>query len=230
MGLLDIFYPKQCLGCKKYGKYICRDCIRSLPQVKQRCIVCQRPAIDGYTHPTCRGKYTIDRAIALYPYRSVVGKAIRSLKYKFATEIAKELCEIIISHSPISLTTQIPPNSVLVPIPMHWRRKNWRGFNQTEVIGESLSQSLGLSWKPNLLIRTTQPKAQEGLKREDRISNVSNVFSLSPNPIHKSSILNPKSVYILFDDVLTTGSTLSEAGKVLKKAGAKKVWAVTIAR
>jgi competence protein ComFC len=231
--LLDLLFPKQCLGCKKYGRYLCENCL-AVPQVKQRCIVCQKPAVDGYTHPYCKGKYTIDRAIALYPYKSVVGKAIRSLKYKFATDIAKELSEIIISHSPISLTTQIPPNSLLVPIPMHWKRKNWRGFNQTEVIGEQVSNKLGLGYQPNILQRIKQPKAQEGLKKEERLSNVSNVFSLNLKSSILSeacnSVVNPKSIYILFDDVLTTGSTLSEAGKVLKKAGAQKVWAITIAR
>jgi competence protein ComFC len=230
--LLDLLFPKTCLGCGRYGKYICKECISDL-EVKQRCIVCQRPAIDGYTHPYCKGKYTIDRAIALYPYRSVVGKAIRSLKYKFATDIAKELVEysvqaihnknIIFCHSGRDPESASVP--ILTPIPMHWKRKNWRGFNQTEVLGEQISKKLGLKYEPHVLHRIKQPKAQEGLKKEERQSNVSNVFSLN-----SQAKLLTTNCYILFDDVLTTGSTLSEAGKVLKKAGAKKVWAVTIAR
>lgn len=231
MSLLELLFPKQCLGCRKYGSYICAQCISKL-EVKQRCIVCQKPAIDGWTHERCKGKYTIDRTIALFPYRSVAGNAIKSLKYKFATQIAKELVEYSVceikSNKVLSRHSGHDPESasvpILIPIPMHWKRQNWRGFNQTHILGESLSQSLSLKWEPNLLVRTKQPKAQEGLKREDRIKNVSDVF------IFKSSFLNPKSPYILFDDVLTTGSTLSEAGKVLKKAGGREVWALTIAR
>jgi competence protein ComFC len=225
--LLDLLFPRQCLNCKKVGSYICSTCISSLPQVKQRCVVCQKPAVDGYTHPYCKGKYTIDRAIALYPYKSVIGKAIRSLKYKFASDVSKELAEYSIMSIQKHHLELISP-FVLIPIPMHWKRKNWRGFNQTEVLGEQLSKKLGLRYKSDILIRTSQFKPQEGLKKEERQSNISHVFSLSP--IRKSYFLNPNSIYILFDDVLTTGSTLSEAGKVLKKAGAKKVWALTIAR
>ncbi len=195
--------------------------------MRERCIVCEKSAIDGFTHPGCAKKYSIDRVISIWPYEGVMRKAILSLKYKFATEIAKELAEHSVRVVK-QLNPQIPSNAVLVPIPMHWLRENWRGFNQTEEIGKLISENLGLQHESNILIQRKRKQTQAGLKAKERSINIQDVFSL--NPIHKSSILNPNSIFILFDDVYTTGATLKEAGKVLKRAGAKKVWALTIAR
>lgn len=231
MQLLDLLFPKQCLGCKKQGSYLCLNCISSLPIVKQRCIVCEKQAIDGFTHPKCARKYSIDRMVSIWPYEGVMRKAILSLKYKFATEIAKELADHITRTQQISQTSLISliiPNSLLIPIPMHWLRENWRGFNQTEEIGKLISEGLGLRYEQNLLFQTKRKQTQAGLKADARFKNIAGVFSL--NPVHKSSISNPNAIFILFDDVYTTGATLKEAGKVLKRAGAKTVWALTIAR
>jgi competence protein ComFC len=229
--LLDLLFPKQCLGCGKCGQYLCERCIA--PQLtKQKCIVCEKWAIDGFTHPRCIGKYTIDRTISIWDYNGTVRKAIISLKYKFAKEIAGELVTHIIKAIDV-MNLQISSNSIILPIPMHWKRKNWRGFNQVEEIGKSLSQSISeacrfeVSYEPNLLVRIQQNKPQAGLKRTERATNISGVFSVSPN---YSPLAISDKLCILFDDVYTTGATLKEAGKVLKQNGAKRVWALTIAR
>jgi competence protein ComFC len=244
MGFLDLLFPKQCFGCKKYGAYLCERCVpdhivnknsqHATHIVKQKCIVCEKWAIDGFTHPRCEGKYNVDRIVSLWDYNGAIRRAIISLKYKFASEIAKELAEHSVGalrrqnlfrHPEfISGSASVP---VLIPIPMHWKRKNWRGFNQVEEIGKRLSQSLNLQWEPNLLVRTKQTRVQAGLKAEARSKNVQGVFSINSN--YEQRTTNNK-LFILFDDVYTTGATLKEAGRVLKKAGTKKVWALTIAR
>jgi competence protein ComFC len=226
MGVLDLLFPKQCFNCKKYGSYLCKNCVPP-PIIKQKCIVCEKWAIDGFTHPRCEGPYTIDRILSIWDYTGAIRRAIISLKYKFAAEIAKELAGHCARALNLNPQGEALRSFSLVPIPMHWQRENWRGFNQVEEIGKSLSQSLGLGWEQNMLLRTQRRKPQVALNQEQRARNIKDAFSLNSN--YERQTMNKENI-LLFDDVYTTGATLKEAGKVLKKAGVKKVWAVTIAR
>ena len=223
MNILDLIFPKSCLDCKKDGQYICKSCIGKVRYKKQICIVCERASIDGVTHIKCKKKLGLDGYISLWRYEGVVRKAIIGLKYKFASEIAKELS----MYTSNRLTTGeyfLPENTLLVPIPLYWYRGNWRGFNQTVEIGKLLAERMGWDFVPDLLLRKKLRKPQAELKEDDRKKNIRGVFSLNSN----YQLLSTS--YILFDDVSTTGSTLKEAGKILKRNGAIKVWGLTIAK
>jgi ComF family protein len=142
------------------------------------------------------------------------------LKYKFALEIAKELTE----HAAKRIAEEklfFPKNSILVPIPLYWHRKNWRGFNQSEEIGKLIAEKIGWSFDKDLLIRKASKKPQAGLKREKRVTNIKGVFSLIKIP-------NKDTPIILFDDVWTTGSTVKEATRILKEKGVKRVNCLTL--
>ena len=149
-------------------------------------------------------------------------KAIISLKYKFATDIADELVDLCVRKLN---SNHCFLNSILVPIPLHKHRKNWRGFNQTEVLGEKLARIMGWEFIPDLLIRTKNTQPQVGLKGLARRSNLSNVFVVNTNHL----ISNHCSL-VVFDDVYTTGSTILEAKKVLSEAGFKNIKSLTIAK
>ena len=153
---------------------------------------------------------------SIWRYQGVVRKAIIALKYKFATEIADEL---------VSYINLPPSHNCLVPIPSHWYRQNIRGFNQAELLGEKLAVKMGWKFLPNLLVKTHPTPPQVGLKGTPRRQNLRGVFAVSPN-----ILVSQYPSIILFDDVLTTGSTRKEASKVLKEAGVKKLWCLTIAR
>lgn len=115
---------------------------------------------------------------------------------------------------------------ILAPVPLHWYRKNWRGFNQTELLGEKIARKLKMKFSPDLLIRTRQTRPQTKLKEKERKVNVCGAFSVNKNS--KFKIRNSK--ILLFDDVWTTGATMQECAEVLKRAGAKKVFGLTLAR
>ena len=227
MSFFDILFPKKCLECGRPGSYICASCIGKLLTLKQICIECGRPAIDGMTHVSCRRALGLDGLIFIWPYGGVIRKAILTLKYKYAKEIAEELA----GYSVFFLQKRkvvLPPKSNLIPIPLYWYRKNWRGFNQTEEIGKLISQGMGWGFEPELLIRKRLKTPQAKLKREERSKNIRGVFTLNPEYKLTNQLINQS--YIIFDDVLTTGSTLKEACKVLKRKGVKRVWGLTIAR
>jgi len=223
MGLVDLLFPKQCLNCKLQGGYVCIDCLNKLPQLRQVCPECGKPSVDGMTHIGCARPWGLDGLIFLWPYGGVIRKSILGLKYGYAAEIAKELAE----HSVFYLRKKrvaLPLESTLVPIPLYWLRENWRGFNQADVIGKLMVGRMKWDFQPDLLVRKRLKKPQTDLKKDERAENIRGVFALNPN--YKLLATN----YILFDDVFTTGATMKEAAKVLKRNGAKKVWGLTIAR
>jgi ComF family protein len=160
--------------------------------------------------------------LSIFRYEGVIRKAIIALKYKYSTEIAKELADICVRNLQLMKSTH---NCLLVPIPLHWHRENFRGFNQSAEVGKLVASKMGWKFIPDLLIKKKPTASQVELSVEKRRQNLEGVFSLNSNykPRSFSNIL-------IFDDVFTTGSTLKEAAKVLKKAGVKKACGLTIAR
>lgn len=233
MSILDLFFPKICAGCGKVGSYLCLNCSKNILQTDLVCPNCERPAIGGKTHPLCRRKYGLDGLWSLGIYKDPLRKIIQKLKYRFVQEEAEVLVDLMLNYwakySP-QLLIEIKKDQgvgwVIVPVPLHPKRQKWRGFNQAEAIGQILSKKIGLDCC-NYLKRVRFTKPQVGLKSYERRKNIKNAFVLtnhfSLSTLHSMSIL-------LIDDVWTTGATLKECCFVLKRAGAKKVWAITIAR
>lgn len=178
----------------------------------KKCLECGTPG--KYICEECVKKVPAGGPNSIWKYQGVVRKAIIALKYKFATEIVDEL---------ISYINLPPSHQTLVPIPSHWYKQNLRGFNQTELLGEKLATKMGWKFIPDLLIKKKFTSPQVGLKSNIRKNNLTGAFTLNP----KYKIQDN---YLLFDDVLTTGSTLKEARNVLISDGAKEVSHLTIAK
>ena len=201
MAILDLLFPKKCLECGQSGKYICEDCLKKIPP----------------------GGWTNRETYSCFKYEGVIRKAIIALKYKYSTEIAKELAEVCVQKM---LAINYRPLAILAPVPLHWHRKNFRGFNQSEEVGKLVAKKMGWKFIPDLLIRKKYTTPQAQLTGIARRQNLRGVFVLSLNyPL--SAVCYP---LILFDDVLTTGSTLLEASKVLRVGGAKRILCLTIAK
>lgn len=109
-------------------------------------------------------------------------------------------------------------------MPLHWSRFNWRGFNQAEKLAEVLAKKWALSVNVDLLERKKLTWSQAKLSKQDRLNNILNAFRIKRN-----SDLKEKNI-LLIDDVWTTGTTLNQCAVVLKQAGAKWVWGLTLAR
>ena len=203
MDLFNFLFPKKCLECGREGKYICKECFQKVPP-------------SGWTDK---------EVFSLYRYQGVIRKAIIALKYKFALDIARELADLCVERL---LTTNHWPSAILVPVPLYWYRQNFRGFNQSEEIGKTIAQKMGWKFIPDLVIRKKFTAPQTELSGPARRRNLKDVFALNPN--YLSTDLLIYSSIIVFDDVLTTGSTLKEAAKVLRNTGVKTIWGLTIAR
>lgn len=231
MGFLDFIFPKYCVNCRKTGDYICPGCFPFISfDFSMICLVCNRPSVDGLTHPGCRGKHTIDGAFCAVAYKGIVKKLIYNFKYKpYLSDLKKTLIslfyESLIQNELFMRTIGKLNNSpaVFIPIPLHEKKLKKRGYNHSELLAQGLS--LILNFKTiNALQRTKETKTQHGLKLKDRKENLKNAFSINP----KYKIINAD--IFLVDDILTSGLTLLEGAKILKKNGAKKVWGLALAR
>ncbi len=222
MGILDLFIPKKCLGCGREGRYICNVCIKKVPRAQAICPYCKHPSIDGATHINCQRKSGLDGLTSIWQYEGLIRRAILTLKYKYATEVGKEISEYAIASLKHLV---IPSVHNLIPIPTYWLKENVRGFNQSIVLSGNIAEKMRLIFIPDLLIKKVSTLPQAGLSGAKRRKNLKGTFVINPNYV-------PSTMYsvLIFDDVFTTGSTLFEATKVLKKAGVKKVWGLTIAR
>ena len=229
MGILDILFPKRCVECGKIGKYICASCQKLIiPIAPNECIcpMCEKPAIAGLTHPKCQTRYSLDGLTSFFYYKDVVRQAIQTLKYRFVRDLAAEFVEFVPFSAYEVRSIFGSPYAVLTPIPLHASRLRYRGFNQSESLGRVVAESLRITLVPDILKRevATMPQVHMQSKSLRRL-NMRGVFRM-----HKIPRDIRQMIFLLFDDVFTTGATMREAGRVLKQSGARQVWAVTMAR
>jgi ComF family protein len=231
MHLLDFLFPKRCLACGKIGKYFCNRCVGKIRFIEQRetiCPVCERSAIHGATHPSCKTQYTIDGLTSFFHYDGVIQKAVKALKYRFISDLANEFVSLI----PQSSFFLLPKSSTFVPIPLHSARLRHRGFNQAELLGRAIANKLQIPMRTEVLKRTRSTTAQVEMKdRDKRLTNMKNAFSLhSPLRLRSGQAFSIPHSMVLFDDVFTTGATMRAAANILKRAGVEFVWGITMAR
>lgn len=226
--VLDILFPRRCISCGKFDTYLCTQCFSSLPiNIKQCCPFCGQPTFFGETCFRCKKNTALDGAWVVSDYQNQILKnCIKAYKYYSIHELSEEFFRLI-----KYFVQQIPEEILrkknflgIIPVPMHKKRILLRGLHHTEDLSKIAGQIFHLEIFNTILvkIKNTQPQAE--LNGKDRLKNVGNSFSVfQPEKVKNKNIL-------LFDDVLTTGATLNECASTLKKAGARVVWALVLAR
>jgi len=227
--ILDLLFPVLCLNCQKEGEILCEQCRNSLSWLVPTCFVCRKMALTmekmpaGRTCAACRKKTKIFAYLSPFSYDStVIRELIHSLKYsriKMVSGVFADLLRQYFNYQRVFF----PPNSLFIPIPLHKSRKRIRGFNQTELISCQLEKLLGIPVQAGILKKIRKTAPQTELSATERRQNVINSFAVFNAEAIKNKII------LLVDDVKTTGATLEEAARVLKKAGAKQVWTITVA-
>ena len=146
------------------------------------------------------------------------------LEYKFFDKpyMYKTFAEIILNNEKIYQI--LKSYDIIISVPIHKKRKNSRGYNQSELIAKELAKNVkGLEYK-RVLKKTKNNTEQSSLNKKERINNVKNVYEIQNQGI----ILNKK--VILFDDIYTTGNTTNECSRILKLNGAKEILVFSLAR
>ena len=228
---LDLIFPVRCIGCGKFGNYVCRGCLRTISIKKNfECIGCKRNTPFGQTCFLCAKTNLIDQLLIVADYKNpLVEKTLKFLKYKFISDLERPLSVLIKKYLKwLTLEKKFnvfEANPLLVPVPLHPKRLNWRGFNQSELLAKELAGTFQMEMANDTIERTINSTPQADIKeREERLKNLNGIFRI------KNGIRITGREILLIDDVCTTGATLNECAKVLKANGALKVIALVIAR
>lgn len=210
--LLELIYPSVCGMCEKINKnYLCKKCEVSIkPYEINKIISCKR-----------NSKLYYDYQIQILEYKDIVRQKIIEYKFKEKIYLYKTLEKIILNDEKIY--SFLKKYDIIMPIPLY-RSKKWeRGYNQTELIAKELAKDLELALENKILRKIKNTKQQSTLTKKERAENVKNAFVLTD----VANIRNKR--VILFDDIYTTGSTVNECSKLLKKAEVKEISILTIA-
>jgi len=226
--LLEFIFSTRCVSCGAGGKLLCNNCAAEMaPLERLNCIVCDRPAVGGTTHPICRSRWSPERFLAAFPYRGPARCLVQALKYKRLRAVARIMAGLLIGELH-EMGIEFGPQAQVVPIPLSFWRKSSRGFNQAELLARALGEDLRLEFRPDLLRRVRDTSSQVSLTRSERQANVRGVFAISAE-LHGEPACAGRDI-LLVDDVVTTGATAREATRTLKKAGAGQVWVLAFAQ
>ena len=230
--VLDTILPKSCLHCRKEQTFLCSECLDSIKiNSFQVCPVCQKSLTEyGEICRYCRSlKPPIDSLTTATSYDNpLIAKSIHLLKYKFIDQLSDPLAKLLLKTY---RKNKLAIPDLIIPVPLHPLRLRWRGFNQAELLAQNLAQNLlpNFSIKVNsrILTRLKYTPAQTTLKKsEDRQQNVRDAFQIDSSAINK--IKNRR--ILLVDDICTTGSTLMECGKQLRRLKPKSIQGIVVAR
>ena len=229
--LASLFYPALCVGCSKpvdRSKYICQLCQDAAPRIEAPfCAKCSEPFAGAITQEfrcaNCEDRTLhFDAAVAVYRSRGLVRRLIHEFKYQRQRYLRHPLTGWLqesMSDSRLSRRDF----DVIASVPLHPARERERGFNQATLLAELLSRKIAIPFR-TLLERTRYTTTQTAHDRAERMENLRGAFRLR----RKANVRQLR--ILLIDDVLTTGSTLSECARILKQAGAISVYAATAAR
>jgi competence protein ComFC len=228
---VSLLYPPVCTICGRSiraGEYLCDECeSKAVRIVAPFCQKCSEPfegsITSAFTCVNCAHRTIyFDASVAAYRGRGIVRQIIHEFKYGRQIHlrhlVARWLCAALDDERLCGRRFDI-----IVPVPLHPARQRERGFNQASLLGELLRAQSSIPAKP-ALERTRYTTTQTALDRAERMENLHNAFRLRKNADVRGLRV------LLVDDVLTTGSTLNECARVLKRAGALSVHAATAAR
>ena len=228
---VSLLYPATCTICRKHvraGEYLCDSCDANIVRiVPPFCETCSEP-FEGsintaFTCANCAHRTIyFDTAIAAYRGRGIVRDVSHEFKYNRQMHlrhlVGRWLCAAVDDERLCNHRFDI-----IVPVPLHPARQRERGFNQACLLAELLGGHTSIPCRA-MLKRLRYTTTQTALDRSERMENLHNAFRLRKNADVRGLRV------LLIDDVLTTGSTLNECARVLKRAGAKSVYAATAAR
>jgi len=226
--ILDWIYPPTCIACRTLialtdgqprhmriclhcqalfqpiAGTICKTCGTPTRQEVERCVSCYGKAFH-FTHNH-----------ATFVYDDIVRDLLLDLKFNQKKQIAESLGKVWAQY-----VTELPENTILVPLPLHRQKQKERSFNQAEILALHISQALNIPMQ-NALVRIVDTPPQSGLHPRQRVENIAGAFARAPG------ISATGKNYIIIDDIYTTGASLNECAKVLMEAGAATVSCMTL--
>lgn len=222
---LDIFYPRRCVICDRVlsleQKFLCRECEMVLQYTGENyCLKCGRTVREEEEYcPACQGKeYAFESGRSLFLYDAVLRESIARFKYHgrqeyaafYANAMYRELGDWIRALQP----------DALIPVPIHKKRYQKRGYNQAEVLAKELGKCMDIPVLSDYLVRVKNTLPQKELSKRERLENLSGAFSVRRGGGELYKKLN---CVIIVDDIYTTGSTIEMCARILKEEGIRSI-------
>ncbi len=244
---LDVIFPPCCLGCGKNLEdesiantnefesefhesflnehpYVCDECFKSIPiNNALYCPICFTRFAGAKLCNHAKKSNLSELGFAANYENELIKNIIWNLKYRFVRDLSETLALILYKYL-LSVKIKNLASYCIIPVPLHKSRLKWRGFNQSELIAEKLSEKLNIPLISDTLVRLKKTDDQTKLDKEKRGLNLQNAFQIK-NP----DLISGKNIFLL-DDVYTSGATIEEAAKTLKQTGAKKIIGLVVAK
>jgi len=210
--VMDFLYPPACLVCcgSVPGRdLICHSCVRTITDYSYQ------------YNPSHRTVTYVDTLSILLPYNYECRRLVHALKYHGMHSIGVVLGNLMARKTLKKFP--LPENTCLVPVPLHPSKLNDRGYNQSERLAEGFASFTGHKIMTDLLVRKRNTGTQTSLDHHERVLNVRDAFHYTGE-----KLLSGRPT-VLIDDVMTTGSTISQCAKALKEGGAGKITVAVVA-
>lgn len=227
--IIDLIFPRRCPVCQDIvtsgdgSGLICPDCRKRLPYVKHPCCMKCGKEIGEEDVEYCSDCIRIPKhfikGFPIFNYTEPIQKGIMAFKYYNRREYAEFYGEEMWNRYAESYK-QIRPDGIL-PVPLHWRKKRSRGYNQAEVLAIRLGQRLQVPVYTKLLVRQIYTTPQKELNDKERLNNLKKAFLFRENDVKLNRIL-------LVDDIYTTGATIEACTQALLQAGVEQVYYTSI--
>lgn len=211
--ILDALFPPYCVGCRAPLSVLCNSCMHSIFQPEHITLNSEENSINSIT------------TIGVYS-NTLLQSAIRQLKFHGIRSVGQPLGALVAAYIDGIFHMNELSSTLIIPIPLHAKRRRERGYNQAEEIARPIAEHLDLHLLPNALLRHSSNKRHADMEHSERWKHIENAFYINEDiskQINNAHIL-------LVDDVITTGATIQEAARILKKHGAKHIHAVAVAR
>lgn len=229
----DLILPHRCIACGDIvdsGGLVCKKCFENIDFITEPCCnICGVPFdYADEKQLVCinclNDNPAFDLARSVFVYDGVGRKLAIAFKYADRTEATNYFSLLMVNAGKIFFNNPDFLPDLIIPVPVHRKKLILRKYNQSALLAKSISQKTGIKYNYSVLARTKNTKPQSEFGKKDRFKNVKDVFAIKDN-----AIIKDKNV-LLIDDVLTTGATVSECAKVMKKNGAKKVYILALSR
>lgn len=225
---IRLIYPPRCTLCEAIlpltvDKLMCYDCQKDYPFIQEPlCPKCGKQVITEDTLcDDCKiTTHFYEKGIALYPYEGTIKETMYRFKYGGRKKYAQLFGQMLAKQLQ---NTNFPSKiDLIVPVPISKERIRQRGYNQAEEIAKYVSKYIGIPYNKDILIRTTHTKPQSSFSPMQRRKNIKSAFKCTGTlPLETKVIL-------IIDDIYTTGSTIDECAKTLKKSGAQVIYSAVV--
>lgn len=222
----DLIFPPRCPVCDRPVRIsdhlACRECREALKYIgPPYCLKCGKhidKREEEYCYDCMHKQHNYDRGMALYEYTGIQSSVFR-FKYQGRKEYAEFYGEEIAKH--LGSRIKALEADALIPVPLYRRKKRIRGYNQAEALARQIGKQMQIPVRTDIVERVRKTIPQKELNDKQRQNNLKKAFKITRNDVKLSTI-------IIIDDIYTTGSTIDEIARVLKQAGAKKIYYIAL--